>query len=53
MRKFTHQIKEETEELAVEAQNEGISQEEINCLIDSMPQRLQAVIDMEGKMTGY
>ena len=40
MRKFTHWTKEETEELAAEAWNERISQEEINCLINSMPQRL-------------
>ena len=53
IRKFTHWSKEETEELALEAWNEGVSQKKINSLIDSMPQRLQAVIDMEGRMTGY
>ena len=53
MRKFTHWTKAETEELAAEAWNEGVSQESINRLVDSMPARLKAVIDMGGKMTGY
>lgn len=53
MSKFTHWEVEETRELALEAWYEGVSQEAINSFIDSMPERLQAVIDMEGKMTGY
>jgi DNA-directed RNA polymerase subunit F len=53
MRKYTHWTKEETEELALEAWNEGISQEQINKLVDSMPERLRAVIAMDGRMTGY
>jgi hypothetical protein len=53
MRKYTHWTKEETEELALEAWNEGISQEQINKLVDSMPERLRDVITMDGRMTGY
>jgi hypothetical protein len=32
---------------------EGLSQKTINTWIDSMPTRLQAVIDAKGQMTGY
>ena len=53
MSKFTHWEVEETRELALEAWYEGVSQEGINRLVDSMPKRLKAVIDMEGRMTGY
>jgi len=53
MSKFTHWEVEETRELALEAWHKGVSQEAINKLVESMPKRLQAVIDMEGRMTGY
>ena len=33
--------------------NEGVSQEWINSLIDSMPDRLHAVLDGDGRLTGY
>ena len=52
MSKFTHRDVEETRELVLEAWYEGVSQNAMNRPVDSMPERLQAVIDMEGKVAG-
>jgi transposase len=53
MSKFTHYEVEETRELALEAWYKGVFQDVINGLIDRMPDRFQATIDMECRMTGY
>lgn len=52
VRKYTHWDNETLKELAEEGWKE-LSQETINRWIDSMPERLQHVIDMKGKMTGW
>jgi hypothetical protein len=53
VRKFNHWEKDETQQLAKEGWYERLDQEWINKRILSMPERLQAVIDAGGKMTGY
>jgi hypothetical protein len=50
--KFPHFAKENTIQLATEGW-EGITQSWINKRIDTMPQRLQDVIDMDGHMTKW
>jgi hypothetical protein len=53
VRKWPHWSKQSTKELIQEGWDEKVSQEAINRLIDSIPARLQAVLEAEGKMTGY
>jgi len=53
IRKFNHWEKEETRQLAYEGWHDHIEQRTINKWVLSMPERLQAVIDAEGRMTGY
>jgi len=53
IRKFQHWEIDETQQLAKEGWYEYLKQEDINKWCDSMPERLQAVIDAGGKMTGY
>ncbi|KAF1946295.1 hypothetical protein EJ02DRAFT_496461 [Clathrospora elynae] len=52
LKRFPHWDEFETRELAHEAW-QSISQKFINERVDSMPQRLQDCIEMEGRMTGY
>jgi hypothetical protein len=52
LKKFPHWNEGEVRELAHEGWNK-VSHDFINERIDSMPQRLQDCIDMEGRMTGY
>jgi hypothetical protein len=52
LKRFPHWDEFETRELAHEAW-QNISQKFINERVDSMPQRLQDCIEMEGRMTGY
>ena len=53
VRRFQHWEVDETQQLAKEGWYEHLSQDYLNRCILSMPERLQAVIDAEGKMTGY
>jgi len=53
IRKFSHWQVEETRELAAEGWYNNLSQEWINECILTMPARLQAVIDGEGRLTGF
>jgi hypothetical protein len=53
IRKYTHWEPDETQQLAKEGWYDCLTQEHINKLVLSMPERLQAVIDAKGKMTGY
>jgi hypothetical protein len=53
IRRFQHWEVDETQQLAKEGWYENLKQDDINKWCDSMPERLQAVIDAEGKMTGY
>ena len=50
--KFPHFTKENTIQLATDRW-EGITQSQINTRIDTMPQRLQDVIDIDGRMTKW
>jgi hypothetical protein len=52
LKKFPHFDEQDTRELALEGWD-LIQQQFINDRVRSMPERLQAVIDMEGRMTGY
>jgi hypothetical protein len=52
LKKFPHWDEFETRELVTEGWG-NISQKFINERVNSMPQRLQDCIDMEGEMTGY
>jgi hypothetical protein len=52
LRKYSHWDEEMVWELAQEGWA-NLSQKTINKWCDSMPERLQAVIDAEGKMTSY
>jgi hypothetical protein len=52
LRKWPHWDDTTTQELILEGWKE-LSQEHINKLVLTMPARLQAVIDSEGKMTGF
>jgi hypothetical protein len=52
IRKFPHWDKEETQELAKEGWDK-VSHDFINKWVDSMPQRLREVIEMDGKMTAH
>ncbi|EDU42948.1 HMG box protein [Pyrenophora tritici-repentis] len=52
LKKFPHWDEFETRELASEGWQK-VSQSFINERINQMPERLQACIDMEGRMTGY
>jgi hypothetical protein len=53
VRKFQHWEVDETQQLAKEGWYEQLSQDYLNRCILSMPERLQAVIDAEGRMTGH
>ncbi|KAF1941731.1 hypothetical protein EJ02DRAFT_491042 [Clathrospora elynae] len=52
VRKFPHWNEQDTRELALEGWDK-ISQSFINKRVESMPQRLQDCIDIEGRMTGW
>ncbi len=52
MRKYPHWDDQTTKELILEGWAE-VSQSFINKLVKSMPDRLKAVIETEGKLTGY
>jgi hypothetical protein len=52
LRAFTHWTEESCRELAEEGWEE-FSMEAVNSLIDTVPERLRAVIDKNGEMTGY
>ena len=53
LKRVPHWTKEEIEEIATEAWYDQLKQRSINKWVLSMPQRLQAVIDNEGHLTGY
>ncbi|KAH8731708.1 hypothetical protein GQ44DRAFT_697913 [Phaeosphaeriaceae sp. PMI808] len=53
MKQYPHWDEFETRELAIEGWNERVTQDFINKRVDSMPERLQEVRDMDGRMTGY
>ena len=53
LKKYPHWTKEEIKEIASETQYDQISQKDINKWCLSMPERLQQVIDLEGKITSY
>jgi hypothetical protein len=52
VRKFPHWNEVDTRELALEGWDK-VSQDFINTRIETMPQRLQDCIDMDGQMTGW
>ncbi len=53
LRKYPHWDDRTTKELIVEGWNESINREFINTRVASMLDRLQAVLDGNGQMTGY
>lgn len=53
LKKYPHWDDQSTKHYIVDGWEEHVPQEFINERVNSMPERLQAVIDGEGQMTGY